>query len=178
MQSVPRCIYVPERKTRPQVSVSKTVHVMQSLWELHHLEFPLFLHKFHLNHCQSQTCFSAGFWGFWKQPLALGHDWVLEPPVLIWSPQNLFYFDQTNPSNRSAPSHWQHCISHRRGCTFSFATKLKEKASWSYLTIFCSKRNQPSLCTFFAQSFFTTDVKFICEWIASRDGAGQECIPH
>lgn len=43
-------------KMCPKVIMKRRDHTKQSLWELHYLHFPLFLHKYDLKHCHTQTC--------------------------------------------------------------------------------------------------------------------------
>lgn len=49
------CIWM---KMCPKVTMKRTDHTKQSFWELHYLEFSLFLLKYDLKRCQIQSCYA------------------------------------------------------------------------------------------------------------------------
>lgn len=55
--SFPWCIYASEWK-HPKVTMKRTDHTKQSFWELLYSEFSLFLHKYDLKRCQTQSCYA------------------------------------------------------------------------------------------------------------------------
>lgn len=63
------CIWM---KACPKVIMKRTDHTKLSLWELHYLQFTLFLHKYDLKHCQTQTCYAFVY--CWQDFLAFGQE--------------------------------------------------------------------------------------------------------